>query len=123
MKQAAKVILIVAVVVLVLLGLWRLPQMQADGLRAAEETPTKVALFENECRKTLVQFFGGAGLLLGLYFTARRVTAMERRTEATEQGQITERFSRAIDQLASESLEVRVGGHLRPGTDSQRLQG
>ncbi len=53
----------------------------------------------------------------GAYLTFRRVTATERRAEAAqktvevaERGQITERFTRAIDQLGSGTLEVRLGG-------------
>ena len=58
---------------------------------------------ENEYRKTLAQIIGGFGLLFGLYLTWRKIVA-------TEEGQITERFSRAIEQLGSEKQEVRLGG-------------
>jgi uncharacterized protein YjbI with pentapeptide repeats len=51
----------------------------------------------------LAQILGGALLLIGLYLTWRRV-------EVAQEGQITERFTRAIDQLGSEKLEVRLGG-------------
>jgi hypothetical protein len=51
----------------------------------------------------LAQILGGALLLIGLYLTWRRV-------EVAQEGQITERFTRAIDQLGSDRLEVRLGG-------------
>lgn len=52
---------------------------------------------------TLAQIVGGVALLLGLYFTwGNLITARE--------GQITERFTRAVDQLGSEKLEIRLGG-------------
>lgn len=56
-----------------------------------------------EAVKTYAQILGGAALLLGLYFTWRNL-------RATEEGKITERFTRAVDQLGSDKIEQRVGG-------------
>ncbi len=58
----------------------------------------------------LAQILGGVLLLIGLYLTWRRITATERNVEVAREGQITERFTRAIDQLGSNRLEVRLGG-------------
>ena len=44
---------------------------------------------------------------LGLYITNAQNRAQQ---QLTEQGQITERFGRAIDQLGSDKLDVRLGG-------------
>lgn len=61
---------------------------------------------------TLAQILGGTALLSGLYFTWRTL-------QVNRQGQITERFTRAIDQLGSTNLlgerrirqlEIRLGG-------------
>ncbi len=49
------------------------------------------------------QILGGSLLIAGLYFTWRRI-------EIAKEEQITERFTRAIDQLGSEKLEIRLGG-------------
>ena len=46
---------------------------------------------------------GGSALLFGLYFTARNL-------QVSQEGQITERFTRAIDQLGSDEIEIRLGG-------------
>jgi hypothetical protein len=51
---------------------------------------------ENEVRGTLLQALGGLVLLAGLYLTYRTF-------DLNRQGQVTERFSRAIDQLGEES--------------------
>jgi Pentapeptide repeats (8 copies) len=51
----------------------------------------------------LAQILGGAALLSGLYVTWRTL-------QVNREGQITERFTRAIDQLGSEELEIRLGG-------------
>jgi hypothetical protein len=58
---------------------------------------------------TLAQILGGTALLSGLYFTWRTL-------QVNREGQITERFTRAIDQLGathddnSKNLELRLGG-------------
>ena len=51
----------------------------------------------------LAQILGGTALLLGLYFTWRTL-------QVNREGQITDRFTRAIDQLGSEKLEIALGG-------------
>jgi uncharacterized protein YjbI with pentapeptide repeats len=58
---------------------------------------------------TLAQILGGAALLSGLYFTWRTL-------QVNREGQITERYTRAIDQLGKTDdhghrvFEVRIGG-------------
>jgi len=100
--------------------LWRIPEWYfADW--AAAVTANELLKLQNELRGTIVQAFGGAALLIGLFFTWRNIRATEvnlqiaQKTtastlELTKESQITERFSRAIEQLGSEKLEVRLGG-------------
>lgn len=71
----------------------------------------------NEYRRTWAQIIGGFALLLGLYLTWRRVEISQRTLEATQDQQVTERFTRAIDQFGatdddtgSPRLEIRLGG-------------
>jgi hypothetical protein len=71
---------------------------QARTLSAAEK-----ANAINDVRTTLLQGIGGAVLLLGAYFTFRQLVI-------AQQGQITERFSRAIDQLGANATKEQVGG-------------
>ena len=54
----------------------------------------------------------GAGLLAAgaLLFTARNFTLSRRTFELTEQGQVTDRYTKAIEQLGSDKLDVRIGG-------------
>ncbi|MEJ7631323.1 MAG: pentapeptide repeat-containing protein [Rubrobacteraceae bacterium] len=64
----------------------------------------------------LAQILAGTALLSGLYFTWRTM-------QVNREGQITERFTRAIDQLGSKELEIRLGGIYaleRIATDSER---
>jgi pentapeptide repeat protein len=65
---------------------------------------------QNDARTTLLQALAGGALLLGAYFTWRQVQTGRQQVHLAEQGQITERFTRAIDQLGSDHLDVRLGG-------------
>jgi hypothetical protein len=85
------------------------PQLQGEYFSQEVPVEERPALV-NEYRRTWAQIIGGFGLLLGLYFTWRRV-------EISQDQQVTERFTRAIDQLGATDdttskprLEVRLGG-------------
>jgi Pentapeptide repeats (8 copies) len=54
-------------------------------------------------RTALIQTLGGLGLLGGLFYTASTV-------RLNREGQITDRFSRAVDQLGSAAVDTRIGG-------------
>jgi hypothetical protein len=73
----------------------------------------------NDAGTTLAQGLGGAALLIGLFFVWRSIWATERNLRSTQDttvknlaiamdGQITERFTRAIDQLCSDKLQIRL---------------
>jgi len=101
---------------------WKVPIWQLAS-RAASLEPDRYLELQNSYRATIVQALGGLFLLLGLYLTWRRVTATEQQVTIAGEGQITERFTRAIEHLGSEKLEVRLGGIYaleRIARDSQR---
>jgi hypothetical protein len=88
--------------------LWKVPQWQLEGENL--EAGRRIQL-ENDLRKTLAQIMAGAFILIGGYLAWRRVTALERTVVVAQEGQITERFTRAIQLLGDrENLEVRLGG-------------
>jgi Pentapeptide repeats (8 copies) len=58
---------------------------------------------ENDVRGTGIQLLGGLVLVVGAYFTARTF-ALNR------EGQITDRFSTAVDHLGSDKLATCLGG-------------
>jgi hypothetical protein len=69
---------------------------------------------ENEFRKTLAQIIGGAFALVALCFPWRRVVAGDRTVRITEQGHITDRYTKAIEQLGKfdgekPNIEIRLG--------------
>jgi Pentapeptide repeats (8 copies) len=95
--------MVVLIVVAFALMLWKVPQYEIANLDH-ESGVTAVDVFnaENRARVTLAQILGGAFLLVGLGFTWWRI-------EVARQGQLTERLSRAVEQLASHDAAVRIG--------------
>jgi hypothetical protein len=88
---------------------------------------TERAKQENKDRATLAQIFGGVAIGIGLYYTWRRITILQETSESnrinaekslkvSQEGQITERFTRAVDQLGAidklgnPAIEIRLGG-------------
>jgi len=89
-------------IVAIALFLWKAPVLRV----AASPTPLSakdIIELENQTRATWAQVVAGAFALLLVYLTWRRI-------EVAQEGQLTERFTRAIEQLGSEKLEVRLGG-------------
>lgn len=100
-KQNAVLILSAVAIVMFVLALWKIPQWQvpADQVLTAKDR----ADIENSARLTLAQIVGGVLLVATVYFTWRTI-------QVTREGQITERFTRAIEQLGSSDLSIRLGG-------------
>ncbi len=73
-------------------------------------TPKDLLDFEGNVRTTLVQLLGGIAVLIGSYIAYRNVKAVEKNIKVSQEGQINERFTRAVEQLGSEILPVRLGG-------------
>lgn len=64
----------------------------------------------NDVRTTLLQVVGGLVVLFGAYATWRQLRVSQDGLRAAQEGYVTDRFSRAVDQLGSDKLDVRVGG-------------
>lgn len=129
--------LIFATALLVVLVLWFVPKIQAAYSRGA--TDENRFDRENYARKTLAQIVGGVFLLGGLYSSVKTFDIQRQNATLLQEGQITDRFSKAIDQLGAVSpggstdeygrprinLEVRLGGIYaleRIASDSPRDQ-
>src|SRR6266508_3424897 len=80
------------------------------GATASSLSPADKAKAINDVRATLLQGIGGAVILLGAYFTYRQLQTGREQLQIAQQGQVTERFTRAIDQLGHAELDVRLGG-------------
>ena len=77
-----------------------LPRRQASRLPVAGAERARLI---NEFRRTLAQIIGGAILLGGAYGAWQQV-------QVAREGQITESFTRAIEQLGHRESQVRLGG-------------
>lgn len=102
---AATAIIAVAFVVL-----WRVPKLQVASLRNAKGVNAQdVFKAENDARATLAQILGGFAVLVGLCIAWQNIAA-------TKEGQVTDRFYKAIEQLGADDdngkpkFELRLGG-------------
>lgn len=65
---------------------------------------------EDNARRTLAQIIGGFVVLAGASIAWWRLRVAQEELKVTREGQVTERFSRAIEHLGNSSLDVRLGG-------------
>jgi hypothetical protein len=102
------------VAVLSILCLWMLPRWQTRRLNGLG--PKERFDGVNEARRTLAQILGGVALLIGLYSTLQNFNLARESLAVARQGQITDRFTKAIEQLGAidvsggKRLAVRLGG-------------
>lgn len=94
---------------LALVPQWVFPNLTAADLRAISGAAARIQLqqaqdqLQNDVRSALLQSAGGLVVVVGGLATWRQV-------HTNREGQITERFTRAVDQLGSENVDVRIGG-------------
>jgi Pentapeptide repeats (8 copies) len=113
----AAVVALLLLLILVVLVFFVLPAL----LVTADDVPlaSQRLKLQNDVRTTGVQVLGGLVLALGAFFTARTI-------QVNKEAQITDRFSRAIDQLGRDELDVQLGGIYaleRIARDSKRDHG
>ena len=115
-------VIIILLVVFLLLALQYIPHYQVAQFNITNQKDLVDA--ENSYRATLAQIFGGIAIAIGLYYTWRRISISEKELKAiqknlaitqknlrvAQEGQITERFTRAVDQLGNPAMEIRLGG-------------
>jgi uncharacterized protein YjbI with pentapeptide repeats len=103
------------------------PDRPPSALRQIEDEQERIRLqddrlkLQNDIRTALLQAATGIALLVGVIFTWQQLQedrkgALEDRDQAREelalarQGQVAERYTRAVDQLGHTNLDVRLGG-------------
>lgn len=91
---------------LLLLAIWVVPAALVGPSRSGLSDADRLRAL-NDVRSPLVTVVGGlllfAGAAIGAVLTARTI-------RVNREGQLTERFSRAVDQLGSDKLDVCLGG-------------
>jgi Pentapeptide repeats (8 copies) len=119
---------IIAVVICALfvvgLAIWLIPRWQVQRWRRAGiSNEEKLAELGVQARSSITQALGGVALIVTIAITAFQVTEARRTADETqqaaaqglrlaEQGQLAERFGRAVDQLGA-----NISGTSRPATD------
>ncbi len=110
---------VIAVLVLVAVSVWTLIYIPPWHVNERVRPPVRISPIralelENEVRKTLTQIILGAFGLLVLYTTWRRMIAGDEAVRIANQGHITDRYTKAIEQLGKmengqPNIEVRLG--------------
>jgi hypothetical protein len=100
---------LVAFAALILIPVWLKPPLSKADLSAVPAGEKRVALqqaqgqLQNNIRTTLLQGLAGIVVVAGAVATWRQV-------QISREGQITDRLTRAVDQLGSKNTDVRIGG-------------
>ena len=101
---------IILLSIIAFISLIVIPKRQARNVPDIKE---RIEL-ENKLRATFAQILGGVILLFGIFFAWEELKSTRKFSNETlrvsEQGQITERFTRAIEQLGGDKLAMRLGG-------------
>jgi len=95
-------VFMIAGVVCIIAAVMVVPQLIIK-LRRLPLTPKEQLDAEAAIRTAIIQLLGGLVLIAGLYFTARGF-------RLTREGHITDRYSKAIEQLGHDNRDVRIGG-------------
>ncbi|MGV9380510.1 pentapeptide repeat-containing protein [Nonomuraea sp. NPDC003707] len=109
-----------AVIITVLLAAWALSRQTMDRARARRvpaPTATELAALPVKDREELLiqrqqartQWISGTGVLLSVAFTAFGLIYTALTLEATREVQITDRYTKNIEQLGPAKLDVRLG--------------
>ncbi len=93
--------------IILVLIIWFLPhwQVPVSGLSIKDRLHQI-----NENRKTVAQIVGGVFILVGLYIAWVRSKALRDQAEVDREQQLTDLNVKAIEQLGSEKLQIRLGG-------------
>jgi uncharacterized protein YjbI with pentapeptide repeats len=100
---------------LLLVPRWLYPPLSSSELqgiardRQVELRNDRLKL-QNDARATLLQGLAGLAVLLGAAVAYRQFKTGREQLRVGQEGQITERFTRAIDQLGRSEIDVRRGG-------------
>ena len=101
---------VVVTVGVLVLAIWVIPLLLTRPPSAGLSTAARLSA-ENDVRTPVVAalaLVGAAALTAGVTWRATVTTL--RGQALTEQSQVTDRYTKAIDQLGSDKLDVRVGG-------------
>ncbi|MDP9412487.1 MAG: pentapeptide repeat-containing protein [Actinomycetota bacterium] len=110
---------IIALLCLVVLAVWLVPPLLYKEANGADANSVLAAIVAT--RTALIAALAGLAAFASLLLTARTVQISQRTLEANSRSQeaalrlqqesiLTERYTKAVDQLGGEALEIRLGG-------------
>ena len=108
-----RVVVGVIVIVAIAYAIVMLPEAHLAYVQRAYHAALPIKEYvelENASRGIVLQALGGIAVFLTLYFSLRNVAISEVNAKTALEGQITDRFTKAIEKLGSEKLEMRLGG-------------
>jgi hypothetical protein len=103
----------------ILFLLWVIPKRQMKALTKKPTDKEEEEQFnrdkerlklEDDSRKTLAQIIGGSFILLGVAVTYNTYILNINKQDLDREGQMTDRFSKAVTHLGDATLAVRLGG-------------
>ncbi|GAA3646297.1 pentapeptide repeat-containing protein [Streptomyces chitinivorans] len=110
-RAAAAAAAVLSAAALVALVVLHLPGVLVDrDLAGARIGPKDRLSAVNDVRATLLQAVAGLAIFAGAYVTWRQVRIGQEGLKATREGQVTDRFGLAVEQIGSDKPAVRIGG-------------
>jgi len=107
-KCLLRYVLLLLAIVSVIALTWNIPQWLVSP--AESLTPQELSTLLFETRRSLILIIAAVAGLFGLYFIYRRMIAIEKNIQITNEVRIADRFSRAVEQLGTYKLEIQLGG-------------
>ena len=83
------------------------------GAAAGRLSAKDLAAARNDVRTTLLQGLAGTFFIATAFFTWRQIRVSERQLRASEDEQVASRFTKAIEQLGDDRLDVPCGESMR----------
>lgn len=106
-KSLFTALTLIALLVAACILLW-VPEWMADQYRFA--VPDDWVTFVSASRGTLATFLGAVAVAITIYFTYQNFKIAQDNVRLTEEKLVTDTFSKAVEQLGSADMSVRLGG-------------
>lgn len=108
LQQRRMIVLSYLGLVAIVLVVWTLPSLLTRHPEITEPADRHQAI--TDTRTGLVALLAGMGAAGGLAYTARTLRLGQENYQLDSQGQITDRYSKALAQLGDDKIEIRLGG-------------
>jgi uncharacterized protein YjbI with pentapeptide repeats len=113
LDRRARIVIAAATAAYAVILIWPISDLIAAhdvGTIGGQQRAVLLQTAREAARTQLLTMNAGLFAAGALLFTALNFTLSRRATELTEQGQVTDRYTKAIEQLGSDKIDVRIGG-------------